>query len=374
MRVLFVTNLINTGGVAKVVLSYIEGCFEESKDFQCDLVAYEKPNQDVRNMLKRHGVNCFCLPRPTRHFLLYTKQLKEIITKTKYDAIHTHIEFFNWIPCKMAKKNKINITVGHAHGQKGNSNSPLYHLIEAYGRRNNTKYCDVRLACSKPSGCYVFRKDYVLIPNFVDTNKIRSIDDIQIEKYDKEFGINNKSNIVFGYMGYLGLQKNPSLAIEVIKRIHAIEPGAVLLMAGDGVEKEELKKYIEDNNMSEYAFMIGQRTDNLLLMQYFDYLLMPSFSEGMSIALLEAQVSGTPCIVSPGVPSNNDLHMGLYYQANSFSSEDFLVSYKKAQLNQNDSSLEERIEILHQYHNDKESVISKLLSIYRGEIIENKIE
>lgn len=367
MRVLFVTNLINSGGVAKVVLSYIEGCIAKLENFQCDLVAYEEPNQEVSDILRLYGVNCFCLPRPTRKFFVYTRKLKEIIRKTKYDAIHTHIEFFNWIPCRIAKKNKIAITIGHAHGQKGNSNSPLYHLIEACGRWNNAKYCDVKLACSNPSGRYVFGKDYVVIPNFINTDNVKKIEEIQIKEYDKEFGIDSKSNIVFGYMGYLGLQKNPRLAIETIKRIHDDEPSAVLLMAGDGREREDIKKYIDTNNMTNYVFMIGQRSDNLFLMQYFDYLLMPSFSEGMSIALIEAQISGTPCIVSPGVPFNNDLHMGLFYQSSSFNPVDFLVQYKKVKENSNEISFEERLKILHQYHNDEESVILKLLSVYGGE-------
>lgn len=374
MKVLYVTNLINTGGVGKVVMNYIVDACSQRNDFECDVVSYEEPNEEIKELLKLNDVEYYCLPRPTRNIFLYSKRLVQILKNGRYDAIHTHIEYFNWIPCRLAKINGVSKTVAHAHGQKGKSENFMYRLIEKVGRNRNAKYCDVRLACSEPSGKYVFGSGFELLPNYIDAENISVIDREDIALYDYEFNLRKGHNTIIGFMGYIGFQKNPRLAVEVIKKIHDIEPTTVLLMVGDGVEKEELKKYIEDNNMSEYAFMIGQRTDNLLLMQYFDYLLMPSFSEGMSIALLEAQVSGTPCIVSPGVPSNNDLHMGLYYQANSFSSEDFLVSYKKAQLNQNDSSLEERIEILHQYHNDKESVISKLLSIYRGEIIENKIE
>lgn len=372
MRVLFVTNLINTGGVAKVVLSYVEGCMSASNTFQCDVVAYEEPNQDIKLLFDTLGVNYYCIPRPTRNIFLYSQHLKNIIRNSKYDAMHTHIEFFNWIPCRIAKKSGIKTTVGHAHGQKGNSDSFIYHLVEALGRKKNNKYCDFKIACSDPSGRYVFGNRYELLPNFINTEELGLLEEEQRKKYDDEFCVDSETNIILGYMGYIGFQKNPKLAVEAIKKIHEVESSAVLLMAGDGIEKEEIKKLIHDYGMTDYVFLIGQRSDNLSLMQYFDYLLMPSFSEGMSIALIEAQVFGTPCIVSPGVPSNNDLHMGLFYQASSFRPEDLLIQYKKASEEVSSGTFEERLSILRQYHNDKESVISKLLSIYSGEVTDGK--
>ena len=367
MKVLYVTNLINTGGVAKVVKNYIVDACNQCNDFECDVVAYEEPNEEIKEVLNLHGVGYYCLPRPTRNIYLYSKRLVQILKNGRYDAIHTHIEYFNWIPCVFAKRNGVSKTVAHAHGQKGKSESIMYRIIEKVGRNRNAKYCDVRLACSEPSGKYVFGTGFELLPNYIDTENISVINRKDISSYDYEFNLRKGHNTIIGFMGYIGFQKNPRLAVEVIKRIHDIEPTAVKLMAGDGVEREEIKKHIEENSMTDYVFMIGQRTDNLPLMQYFDYLLMPSFSEGMSIALLEAQVSGTPCIVSPGVPSNNDLHMGLFYQADSFEPEDFLEKYKEAKEKKIVSSLGERIEILRKYHNDKESVIFKLLSIYSGE-------
>lgn len=364
MKVLYVTNLINSGGIASVVMNYIVGACDLCEEFQCDVVAYEEPNEKNKKVLDLYGVTYYCLPRPTRNIFLYSKRFTQILKQGKYDAIHTHIEYFNWIPCRLAKKNGVPKTVAHAHGQKGKGKSILNYLVEEVGRYNNAKYCDVKIACSEPSGKYVFGKGFELLPNYIDTNSISAISHQVINAYDKEFNLKKNYNTIIGYMGYLGFQKNPRLAVEIIKKIHDIEPSAVLLMAGNGVEKEDLKKYIKDNNMVEYVFMIGQRSDNLSLMQYFDYLLMPSFSEGMSIALIEAQISGIPCIVSPGVPFNNDLHMGLFYQADSFKPEDFVVCYEEATKASKKISFEERIGILHQYHNDKESVISKLLSIY----------
>lgn len=366
MKVLYITNLINSGGVAKVVMNYITGCCAQNEEFECDVVAYEEPDTKTKDILRQHNVSYYCVPRPTRNIFNYYFKIRQILIKGHYDAVHTHIEYFNWIPCRIAKKNGVTTTVSHAHGQKGKSENFINQLIEKIGRRNNAKYCDIRLSCSEPSGKYVFGADFELVPNCIDTNTISSIDNESCNAYNQEFNIKKGANTIFGYMGYLGYQKNPRLAVETIKIIYDINPGAVLLIAGDGVEKENIQKYIDENMMSDYVFLIGQRSDNLMLMQYFDYLIMPSFSEGMSIALIEAQVSGTPCIVSPGVPQNNDLHMGLFYQAARFTPEDFMAQYKKAVKTLNNLSFEERLDILRLYKNDKESVIYRLLTFYRG--------
>ena len=95
MKILYVTNLINSGGVARVVMSYIEGAYSKCKEFRCDLVAYEKPNDSIEEKLNSLGVNYYCIPRPTRNLILYWKKLSQIIKIGNYDVIHTHIEYFN---------------------------------------------------------------------------------------------------------------------------------------------------------------------------------------------------------------------------------------------------------------------------------------
>lgn len=368
MKVLYVTNLINSGGVARVVLSYIEGCCSLNSDFSCDLVAYEEPNELIKIKLKKYGVNTYCLPRPTRNLLNYTKRLNDVLDNG-YDAIHTHIEYFNWIPCMIAKKRNVAVTVGHAHGQKGKKENLIHHIIQCIGRKYNSKFCDFRVACSEPSGNFVFGGNFDFLPNFINTDNIITIDEKNILKYNKEFGISKNREKILGYMGYLGFQKNPKLALEFVKKLHEKDASIVLLMAGDGIQEKELKQFISDNKMESYAFLIGQREDNILLMQYFDYLLMPSFSEGMSIALIEAQIMGTPCLVSPGVPGNNDLDMDLFFKAKELNVNSFLMAFNEMVNTEKKYSYEERVKILKSNCADKEGVITRLLMMYRGETI-----
>jgi glycosyltransferase EpsF len=48
-------------------------------------------------------------------------------------------------------------------------------------------------------------------------------------------------------------------------------------------------------------------------MQCFDIVLVPSYTEGFSLAALEAQAAGTPALVTAGVPREADMGLGLFH-------------------------------------------------------------
>ena len=377
MKVLYVTNSINKGGVAKVVLGYAFGLCDFSETFSCDIVSFEKPEDDLCNELKKRNINVFVVKPISSSFLRFKMELRRILCAGRYDAIHCHIEYFNWIPCAIAKQCGIKIRVGHAHGQKGNSPALTHRIVEAIGRSLNRVYCNKRFACSNPSGKFVFGRGFSFLPNYVDnTDEIKEIckNVVSIdEEYNKEFHLVKKENLILGYMGYLGLQKNPFLAIKSVERLHACHPNVRLLIAGDGVDKTAIEEYIENHGCGDYIRLLGHRKDNLSLLKYFDALLMPSFSEGMSLALLEAQLLGTPCIVSANVPENNDLGFGLYHTSSEMTVNSFSESIELCFKDNGKpvSSFLERKTILEQKGYDKSGVLKALLRTY-GECVDEE--
>lgn len=73
---------------------------------------------------------------------------------------------------------------------------------------------------------------------------------------------------------------------------------AKLLLIGDGVLFNDIKKLIEEKKLTNDVFMLGQREDVSDLLSAMDVFVLLSLYEGLPIVLVEAQVNGLPALVS----------------------------------------------------------------------------
>ena len=70
------------------------------------------------------------------------------------------------------------------------------------------------------------------------------------------------------------------------------------MMAGDGLLRGELEKYVQQNGLSGKVIFAGQVSHIWQYYSAFDVFAMPSLFEGMPVSALEAQCSGLPCVLS----------------------------------------------------------------------------
>ena len=94
--------------------------------------------------------------------------------------------------------------------------------------------------------------------------------------------------------------KNPQLIIQIMCILK--DKGYTLNWVGGGELEADINKEIHRLNLSSCINMMGTRKDVNLLLQAANAFLLPSFSEGLSIATIEAQAVGLPCIVSDAIP------------------------------------------------------------------------
>jgi glycosyltransferase involved in cell wall biosynthesis len=92
-----------------------------------------------------------------------------------------------------------------------------------------------------------------------------------------------------GTVGRLVPEKNYSLLLRATAAIRDAE----LAFVGDGPLREELQK-----QAGPRVSFLGQRADVSELLAGFDVFVLPSKTEGMSIALLEAMAAGCPIVVT----------------------------------------------------------------------------
>jgi glycosyltransferase involved in cell wall biosynthesis len=79
-----------------------------------------------------------------------------------------------------------------------------------------------------------------------------------------------------------------------------------LLIAGDGPDKDELKKLIAEFNLAKEVRLVGFQTDIPAFLAAVDIFVSPSLWEGLSISLLEAMAAAKP-IVTTSIAPNAEL-------------------------------------------------------------------
>jgi glycosyltransferase involved in cell wall biosynthesis len=143
----------------------------------------------------------------------------------------------------------------------------------------------------------------VRIPNGVEPpNGHRSRDTASIKR---SLGLASDGRTVI-YLGRLIPDKGIAWLLDVWKNVVREEPACHLLIAGEGPDGQRLRALAHDLGITETMSFLGSRDDVDRLLSIADLLVLPSRSEGMSNALLEA-MSGGVAVVATDVPGNRAL-------------------------------------------------------------------
>lgn len=141
----------------------------------------------------------------------------------------------------------------------------------------------------------------VRIPNGVDP--IRFAPALDSEAARQQMGLGPETVL---FLGRLDAQKGLDVALDAWARVIARRPAAHLVLAGDGPARTALEKKARELGLAERVRFLGTRPDPERLLQAGRIFVLPSRSEGMSNALLEAMATGLGCVATR-IGGNSDL-------------------------------------------------------------------
>ena len=139
------------------------------------------------------------------------------------------------------------------------------------------------------------------IPNGVDP--IRFAPALDSEAARQQMGLGPETVL---FLGRLDAQKGLDVALDAWARVIARRPTAHLVLAGDGPARTALEKRARELGLAERVRFLGTRPDPERLLQAGQIFVLPSRSEGMSNALLEAMATGLGCVATR-IGGNSDL-------------------------------------------------------------------
>lgn len=110
--------------------------------------------------------------------------------------------------------------------------------------------------------------------------------------------LNLKNKFVFATSGRYSHQKGQWHLIRAFREVAKKCPDAILLLMGQGKDKEYLQDIIEQNNLQKQVILLPYQKNPFAILKYCKVFVMPSLFEGYCNALCEALVCGIPCIAT----------------------------------------------------------------------------
>lgn len=144
----------------------------------------------------------------------------------------------------------------------------------------------------------------VVIHNGIDFSRFKNVT-ITKEEKRKEIGIPENA-FVMGHIGRFAEQKNHPFLVEVFNEVAKVRDDAFLLMIGAGDTAPIAEKLHNYGLDGRYA-ILSNRTDIPELLRTMDVFVFPSLFEGLSVTLVEAQVSSLRCVISDTIDKGSIL-------------------------------------------------------------------
>ena len=231
---------------------------------------------------------CYCLYRLLCFFLVFGK----------YDLIHIHMAadgsaYRKALYARIAMLRRKKVIV-HVHGSRFQTFLDELPVRRLSFLKKTLQQADLVLALSEGWKKILSEKlslhNCEVLPNGIDTERLASA------CRDK-----NDEKVVFLFLGRIGKRKGAYDLLKVWDRIRRTGGYVKCIMAGDG-EVEKMRQCAEEMGLSGMLEIPGwvDETGKLQLFRETDVLLLPSYHEGMPMAILEAMAAGK-AIICTGV-------------------------------------------------------------------------
>jgi len=317
IRVLRVIARLNMGGPAIHVTNLAAGL--ETRGYHTTLVAgsLARGEDSMAFLAERLGVTVVDVPElqreiSTLHDARSVRRITAIIREQRPHILHTHTAKAGAIARAAAllagtARPPIVVHTFHGHvfkGYFGPGRTAFFRRVErALARRS-----DVLVAVSPEV------RDELVAQRIAPQQKFAVIrlgiplaerlgDATADLDYRRLYGI-PASAFVVGWVGRMTEVKDADAVLEIVKATRERGLDAVLVMVGDGPDRDGLEQLAHELGIARSTYFVGYQPEVAGYYRLFDAFLLPSLNEGTPVSAIEALASGTPVVATRvgGVP------------------------------------------------------------------------
>lgn len=249
--------------------------------------------------------------------LRHCGRLYRFLKAGKFDVFHANMDLFNGFNMPVAWLAGVPVRVCHSHiaGSQYEARTGKHLVVSIYRtimRRSLWWFSNRRCGCSEMAMDYLFQskwkrdKHSKVVINGVDFAEY-SRAEFDKEQKKTELGLPQGKLLIT--VGRLSPQKNPFFTIRVMEELRKYRPELKLLWIGDGELRSQIEQAIQETGTAENILLLGVRKNVNDYLRCADLFIMPSLFEGLTIAAIEAQAAGLPCVLSDNI--SKQVNLGL---------------------------------------------------------------
>lgn len=304
INVLQVIYRLGDGGVEAMLMDIYRNI--DRKKIRFIFMVQEESTRYVEEINRLGGKVIKITPMKKQGIISYIKNIRYICQREKIDVVHTHNLTQNFVVLFAAYLSKIRIRISHSHlttafSKKTELVMPIIRFLTNFFATN-------RLACGNEAGKFLYgRKKYEVINNAIDVEKFSNATMPDLEGPLKD--IKDRYTII--HVGRLCEQKNHDFIIDIAKKLKYKGRDFIILCCGSGPLESDIRDKIQYNKLEHEILMLGSRDDIHKLMKFSDLFILPSLYEGLPVTAIEAQATGTKCLLSDTIDHACDLGIDL---------------------------------------------------------------
>ncbi|WMJ16351.1 glycosyltransferase family 1 protein [Geobacillus proteiniphilus] len=316
-KVLHVFSATHRGGAETMIMNLYRNI--DRSNLQFDFVSHKFDKSDYDDEILELGGNIYRINSLKKSGpIKYVRDLVRVIKENgPYVAVHSHTNIQGGVVAFAAWLAGVKMRICHSHNTRWDSKNRLLYKIYAYLLKKMIAiFATDYLACGRDAAISMFGKRNFLsgkvkvLNNAIDIEMFNGEVGCDVNQLKKDLNVPNDV-MVLGHIGRFHDQKNHKFLIGFAKYLVKQKVNFIMLLVGEGELKTEIEQTVKSENLTDYVKLLGVREDIPALMNMFDVFLLPSLYEGLPVVLIEAQATGTPCIISSSITDEVDLGLGL---------------------------------------------------------------
>jgi glycosyltransferase involved in cell wall biosynthesis len=229
-------------------------------------------------------------------------RLVSFLKKEKIQIVHTHSSKAGILGRLAAAWVGVPVVIHTVHG---------WGFYEGQNPLVKNVYCALERFCARLTGALIVvseeNKHYGLAHGIGNENQYRvfhsGIDPaaFKVSKdraalVRKKLGLGGRPTVLV--LSNFKSQKSPMTVVEVMEKLAAKVPNAILLWAGDGEGRPKVEKAIRAKGLEKHVRLLGWRNDVADLLGASDVLLLTSIYEGLPRVVLQAMAAQKPVVAT----------------------------------------------------------------------------
>lgn len=307
MKVLIINTVpFRQNGMSHMILNYYR-CLHERVTF--DFAINSHIDKELREVIKAPS-QIFLLPNRKKKMLSYIRELRKIVQENDYDIIHIHgNSALMSLELMILKGYTASHLIVHNHSVQSN-----YGIFDKVIRPYFYNNLPTSFAASKEAGEWLYGpRKFSVIENGIDIQKMV----FSSEKRNlmrQKLNLNDNQTLILN-VGLFNPPKNKEFVVRSFGEYLKKDPSAMLLLLGGGKGRREIIQLVKQLGIDNSTIFIERTMDIQSYYSAADLFSFPSLFESLGMVVVEAQLTGLPCVVSEHVPHVTEISNCITYQS-----------------------------------------------------------